>query len=81
MTLIVTPQLQYSQCILQLQMTGLIVVVVVVGLVSFFNSIPIFVEVVVAETIWFDWVLWHNNAKSSSYIYIKYIWFVNTFCW
>ena len=33
--------------------------------------------------IWFGWVLWHIdnwrlfNAKSSLYIYIKYIWFVN----
>ena len=31
--------------------------------------------------VWFDWVLWHINhckffnAKSSLYIYIKYIWF------
>ena len=31
--------------------------------------------------IWFGWVLWHNNhcrlfnAKSSLYIYIKYIWY------
>ena len=34
---------------------------------------------------WLD--LWHiehcwlSNAKSYFYIYIKYIWFVNTFCW
>ena len=36
--------------------------------------------------IWFGWVLWHIshcrlfNAKSSLYIYIRYILFVNTFC-
>ena len=37
--------------------------------------------------LWFGWVLWHINhcrlfnVKSSSYVHIKYIWFVNSFCW
>ena len=35
------------------------------------------------KAVWFGWGLWHINpcrlfnAKSSLYIYIKYIWFVN----
>ena len=43
----------------------------------------LFIHIYQIYTIWFGWVLWHINhcrlfnAKSSLYIYIKYIWFVN----
>ena len=41
----------------------------------------LFIHIYQIYKIWFSWILWHINqcrlfnAKSSSYIYIKYIWF------
>ena len=53
-------------------------------LVGYLMPNPLYTYIL--NMIWLGWVLWHIkplwlfNAKSSLYIYIKYIWFVNTFC-